>query len=514
MTLDDAIQMALKNNLELEIEKTNIEAAHNAIQAAKGAFDPYVRLQSAFENRNTPAASVLQGSSGKLNEKFFNNTAGLRQKVFSNGGSYTADFDAARQTSTNPFTSLNPLTSSRLSFGYMQPLLRNRKIDRERAELLIRNKQAGVSQIEFELRVVDVINRVEQAYWDLTGARQDVAVKTDAVKLAQEQLDRNKRMIDSGTLAPIELSASQSELDRRKDTRLASVGVVTELENQLKTLLVGDKGAEIWGQEIIPSETAMVSPPEWKELSLALAKALAQRPELKQLAERLAISTIEMEANREQTKAQVNLFGNYSFSGLAGSLRPGENPFSASNIPLYDRLNKLSALAGLPAFVPPSGGSLPDFLIGGYGSTLGNLFSGRYQTVQAGLSIDINLRNRASQAAVAQSAINERKLKLERARTEQAIAVQVRNALQSLETARERIVASESSANAAQEKLESELRLFQTGESTNFFVLTRQNEFLDSRRREVLARLDFNKAAARLESAIGQTLENRKIRIK
>ena len=389
------------------------------------------------------------------------------------------------------------------------------RLDLSEAEIGKFQSQLGqvLAHVE-KLRVVDVINRVEQAYWDLTGARQDVAVKTDAVKLAQEQLDRNKRMIDSGTLAPIELSASQSELDRRKDTRLASVGVVTELENQLKTLLAGDKGAEIWGQEIIPSETAMVSPPEWKELSLALAKALAQRPELKQLAERLAISAIEMEANREQTKAQVNLFGNYSFSGLAGSLRPGENPFSASNIPLYDRLNKLSALAGLPAFVPPSGGSLPDFLIGGYGSTLGNLFSGRYQTVQAGLSIDINLRNRASQAAVAQSAINERKLKLERARTEQAIAVQVRNALQSLETARERIVASESSANAAQEKLESELRLFQTGESTNFFVLTRQNEFLDSRRREVLARLDFNKAAARLESAIGQTLENRKIRIK
>ena len=244
-----------------------------------------------------------------------------------------------------------------------------------------------------------------------------------------------------------------------------------------------------------------------------MTKALAQRPELKQVAERLAISSIEKDLNREQTKAQVNLFGNYSLNGLAGSLRPGDNPFSASNIPLYDRLNRLSALAGLPAFVPPSGGSLPDFLVGGYGSTLGNLFSGRYQTVQVGVSMDMNLRNRTANAAVAQSAINERKLKLERTRTEQAIGAQVRNALQALETTRERIIAAGSSANAAREKLESEVRLFQTGESTNFFVLTRQNEFLDSRRREVLARLDFNKAAARLEQAIGETLKTRNFRI-
>jgi outer membrane protein TolC len=104
-------------------------------------------------------------------------------------------------------------------------------------------------------------------------------------------------------------------------------------------------------------------------------------------------------------------------------------------------------------------------------------------------------------------ALTERQLKLQQAQLEQGINLQVRNALQTLDTAKARITAAEASARAAQEKLESETRLFQAGESTNFLVLTRQNELSDSRRRAVLARLEFNRAVARLEQALGVTLD-------
>ncbi|MGB9606691.1 MAG: TolC family protein, partial [Bryobacteraceae bacterium] len=107
----------------------------------------------------------------------------------------------------------------------------------------------------------------------------------------------------------------------------------------------------------------------------------------------------------------------------------------------------------------------------------------------------------------AQARLAERRLALEQARLEQLIQMQVRNALQALETARQRIRAAEASARAAKDKLDSEGRLFQAGESTNFMVLTRQNEYADSRRREVVARLEANKAVSRLRQAMGLTLE-------
>ena len=159
-------------------------------------------------------------------------------------------------------------------------------------------------------------------------------------------------------------------------------------------------------------------------------------------------------------------------------------------------------------------GSLPASLIGGYGSTLSSLFGGGYQSVQAGLSLDFNIRNRTADAQLAQTAIAERRLKLERSRAEQGIEAQIRNSIQAIQTARQRINSAQAGEAAAKEKLESETRLFQSGESTNFFVLTRQNEYLDARRRLVIAQLDLNKAVARLEQALGNTLKTHNVTLK
>ena len=514
LSLEEAFQMALQNNLELEVEKSNVDSARIATKAAKGVFDSYFKYTPLFEDRNTPTSSSLQGNTGKVNDKSFNNNFEFRKKTQFYGGNFVAGFDNSRQTSTNPFTSLSPLSSTRLGINYIQPLLQGRRIDKDRAELIIRNKQVGISEIDFELRAIDVVARVEQAYWDLVAGRQDLEVKVEAVKLTEEQVERNRRMIDAGTLAPIELSASQAELERRRDASLTALGVVTELENQLKPLLASDRNSEIWAQELIPTDVGTTAALDVKDLEPGLKRALSQRPELKQVEERLQVNEVDGRLAQDQLKARVNFVGSYSLSGLAGTLRAGENPFTSSNIPLYERLNRLSSIAGLSPFVPPAQGSLPDFLVGGYGSALGNVFAGRYPTTQAGLQIDFSGHNYQGKAAVEQTVVAERRLKILRAQLEQSISAQVRNALQAIATTEQRIVAAQAGAKAAKDRLESEVRLFQTGESTNFFVLTRQNDFLDARRRELLSKLDFNKASARLVQALGETLKSRNIRVR
>ena len=177
------------------------------------------------------------------------------------------------------------------------------------------------------------------------------------------------------------------------------------------------------------------------------------------------------------------------------------------------RLNELSVRAGLAPLPSQTFGALPGLLVGGYGTALSNLFGGNYQTVQAGLTLDWTPRNRTAEASLAQAAIAERRLRAEQSRLEQTIEAQVRNSLQALETARQRIAAAEASAKAAKDKLDSEVRLFQAGESTNFLVLTRQNEYADSRRRALVARLDANKAVSRLRQALGTTLAEHGIRL-
>jgi len=512
--LREAIEMALKGNLEIEIERSNISASAQAIKAAQGAFDPIFRWLPGIDSRNTPVASVLQGAGGKLAENLMAQNFSLAQKLPSTGAGLQAGFDNSRVSTSNAFASLNPVMSSRLVFAITQPLWRNRVIDRERAELKIRRTQFNLSESDFEVKVIDVVWRVEQAYWDLVGARQDVEVKADGVKWAREQLARNRRMIDSGTLAAVELAASEAELQRRMDAWYASIGLVTEIENLLKTLLAPDRQSPIWGEEIVPGDERTVDAPAVVDLSQAVTQAIKHRAELRGLALRRDVNDIQKRLSADQTRPQVNLSASYSNAGIGGTISATENPFSASQALTGQRLNQLSALAGLTPLPTAGFGSLPDILIGGYGTALSNVFSGRYQSVQVGLQFDLNLRNRTAEATLAQSAIAERRLKLEQARAEQLIEAQVRNAVQAIETAKQRIAAAGAAERAAQEKLDSEIRLFQTGESTNFLVLTRQNEYLDSRRRAVVANLDLNKAVSRLEQALGSTLRSHNISLK
>jgi len=514
LTLKEATEIALRNNLEIEIERTNIDTQRQLLKAAKGAFDPIFRYNPFYEKRNTPAASTLQAATGKLTEDFVNNNFSFLGRTPWRGMSFNGAFDNTRTNTNNPFVTLNPNVDSRLTFGATLPLLRNREIDFDRAQLRIRAKQIGVTELDLELRAIDVIGRVEQAYWDLSAARQAVQVAADGVNLSDEQLGRTTRQIDAGTLAPVELSASQSELERRKDTYYANLDALNTIENGLKMLLSPNRDSEIWKDELIPTDKTPMIATELEPLADAVKTAIAKRPELKQVAQRREVNDVQTQFNKDQLKPQINLIGNYTNAGLAGAIGTADNPFSSSNGPLYERLNRLSATAGLPPLQPPSFGSLPGFLVGGYGQALQSLFGGRFPSVQVGVQFDLNLRNQTAQANLAQTVIADKRLNLEKTRAEQIIDMQVRNALQSLQASRQRITAATAAVTASQEKLDSESRLFQTGESTNFLVLTRQNELLESRRRAVVAQLEFNKAAARLEQAKGETLETYKISVR
>lgn len=156
---------------------------------------------------------------------------------------------------------------------------------------------------------------------------------------------------------------------------------------------------------------------------------------------------------------------------------------------------------------------LPGTLEGSYGSALGNLFGGSFRTWQVGLNIDVNLRNRRAEAEVSKTSLAADGIRLRKAQVAQNIEADVRNALQQVEVARSRVRAAEASVQAAQERLASETRLFENGESTDFLVLTRQNELADSRLREVVSRLDLNRALAQVDLAVGMTLESFQIRV-
>ncbi|HYP15133.1 MAG TPA: TolC family protein, partial [Bryobacteraceae bacterium] len=133
LSLKEALELALENNLDIEIERTTRDTAEQSVRAARGAFDPVLRWQPLFNLQNTPTGSVLQGASGKLTDRGVANNIDLRKKFQTYGTEASLSFQNARTTTNNPFTSFSPLISSQLALNFTQPLLRGLRLDPQRA---------------------------------------------------------------------------------------------------------------------------------------------------------------------------------------------------------------------------------------------------------------------------------------------------------------------------------------------------------------------------------------------
>ena len=188
------------------------------------------------------------------------------------------------------------------------------------------------------------MTRVEEAYWDLAAARDSAGVNREAADLARTQLDQNRRMIKAGSLAAIELSASEAELERRLDNWYASIDVITTAENNIKTLIAPRRDDPIWNQELVPEAAEIEMPSAAPDLSSAVTIALKNRPELQAIGQQQDINGIEERENTDQAKPALNLVAAYTNAGLAGTARNTPDPFTAAIEPYAVRANELSTL--------------------------------------------------------------------------------------------------------------------------------------------------------------------------
>lgn len=514
LTLADAIRMALENNRDIEIERINVQQSGSDLLSARGIFDPSISFSQFFNRQSSPITSALMGGGGQgavttknISSEF------LVRGLLNTGGSYEFSAGAGRFDTSNIFTTLNPQTSSALTFTFRQPLLRNRETDEGRRRILVAQKRLDISDSQFRQRVIEIITQVERAYWDLVFARENVGIATESVMLARTQLERSRRLVESGANAPVDLVQIEAQLQKRNEDVLVALEQVTRAENGLKLLVLPDRSAPQWHQAIAPVDKPQV---QLLELSLEplIMNALSNRPELKQLELQLELTGEDKRYFRNQTRPQFDFVATYQFSGLAGSRVNQINPFTASNNRLLARVNELSALLNLPTLPAPPANNVPDFLTGGIGQSLANLFQNRFNSFRAGIVLQLPLRNRTAEGQLQRAQLEERKAGAQRQRIEAAVEAEVRNALQSALTAQERIAATKAAMAAAEKQLESEQRRYEAGMSTNFLVLTRQQEFSEARGRGLRALTDYNKALAELQRATGSTLTRYNVEVR
>lgn len=516
LSLREAITLALENNNDIDASRIDVEMAEFDLKGARGVYDPLVSSENYFERRVTPVSSIIGGgTNGSVIQK--DATGSLRFGGFTPfaGGSYQLDFSSTRLTTNNQFISINPQFPTALTFTYAQPLLRGLRIDDNRRRIEIAKKNLSLTDAQFRQRVIEVISRVEQSYWDLVFALRNLQVQIDAVKQARTQVESNRRQVEQGILAPIDVVAAENQVTTFEENVYTAQEAVTRAENNLKSMVLPDRNAPLWKRALLPVTPVSMEAPR-VPLEQAVSSALANRPEIAELKTTAEINQVNTRYFRDQTKPQLDLVGTYNVVGLSGNIAStGPNPLTAGNQVLQARVNELSALAGLPLLPPPAPvDSISPDLIGGFGQSISNLLGQNYPTYRAGVRLSLPLRNRTAEANLGRSLAEGRRVENQRAQFEQLIEAEVRNATQAVRSAEARLAAAAATRSSAEQQYASEQRKFQAGRSTVFLVLERQTSLISARGRELQAQTDLNKAIADFQRATGNTLQANSVTVR
>jgi HAE1 family hydrophobic/amphiphilic exporter-1 len=511
LTLNEAIRRALENNNDIEIARADVRLAEQTLNALNGVFDPVFSYSPQVSSAIRPVTNIFGGANntGTVSTTDFNNDASVTKQFGKGGGNFTYFFNNTRETTDATNVRVNPVFSSAQGLQFTQPLWRDRSIDRNRQQIRIQRKRLEQTDADFRLRTIAVISQVQRAYWDLVFAMRNEQNQVANVKLAQENFRRTEASVAAGASAPLQRAEIETELSTRQSALLVANQQVTFAENTLKSLLLKDPLSPDWSKALVP-----VDQPSFEEsplnLETALKEARDNRPEMRRLRLEGEVNDINVQFYRNQTKPRIDLVGTVQTNGLAGTPQGDTtfpDPADKSEKP-KTITHPIRACTGSEA---PGEACVPANFVGGYGQTLGNIFRGDTRQIVVGVTIQLPWKNTTAKANLAYAQIQRDQLAATTRSQEQAIEVEVRNAVQAVETARRRVLFAREALRSAEEQLAGERRLYQVGRSTTFLLFQRENALVNAQNQELQAQTDYNKALADLQRATSTTLRSNNV---
>lgn len=475
LNLQDCIQLALENNLDLQIERYNVRVANYNLSGAYSAFDPtfgssWQSSESIREGSFNQDLGVQNADSEFESDRFSAGVSGMVPLglTYDITGNLSHDQNIFGGNAFSP-GGQNEQYSGDLGVNLSQPLLRNFWIDSPRATIRINKRRVRQSGLGLRLAIMNTVASVERAYYDLIAAEENVRVQETALQLAEKLLAENRRRVEVGAMAKLDESEAKSQVQSRIADLLDSRNALEMQENVLKGLITDD--FKSWyNVQIHPAENLVVIPQEL-ELQESWDKALQLRPDLLQLKIDMEIEKINTSLAFNQLFPELNIIGGYGRFGIDGA-------------------------SGPPGQI---GGFFDDIRDGNnprhyYGAVL-NFPLG-----------NINARNRyrASLAVQKQSALQVK-------RFEQQIIVEVDNLVRLAQTSLERVQARRAARVFAEEALRAEEKKFAEGISTPFVILDLQNQLTAARFQEVRSLADYNKTLADLSLSEGVILNRNQI---
>jgi len=540
LSLEDAISLALENNMDIAVQRYTpwLDEA-NLLRSLSGVngrlvFDPVLNATGLIEqstqpinnpflsgidvalptSTTVPVAPPLVSHNGQGN---FNYTQG-----FWPGTQLQVTFNSDRSSINFPGNLFNPFIESTLTVQVTQPLLNGfGKVANNRYIIEARNT-VKVGESQFAQQVINTVAQVSDDYWELVYARDNVKVEEASVGVDQQLYENNKKQLEIGTMAPLDVITAQSQLASDQQALVQAQNTQLQDETTLLVAITKDPLAISRANiEIVP--TTLIRTPDVVEnipLENAVQEAWQKRPELQQSSLNLKNAQVEIQATKNGLLPTVNLFGLYQQIGIAGaSTSTTSTPVGFASVATEPILfaNGTPVTVGNPA-VPIFVGSQVVNSVqtqhnGGLVDSWDNMIHNNYPTYEAGVNVTLPIRNRAAQAASTQAILSQRQQEVQYRQTQNTIVLNVRQSMIALVEGRAAVAAAQQSETLAQQTLDDEQKKYQLGSSTSYNVVLRTRDLTAAQGTLLRDRINLIEAEVNFNQSMGRTLDVNNISI-
>ena len=472
LTVDEAVRLALEQNLSLRVQRINPEIQQSNVDQAFTAWTPSLTGYLNYNNTDTPPDSFLSGSEETLKTDQLDGQAGVQQ-LTPWGATWFAGWEARRGTSNSFYNTFNPTLRSNLSLQYVQPLLRNRTIDASRQQLIVSRRNRDISDIDLRGTVVATVRSVKNAYWNLKAAIANLEVQRQSLELANQTLKDNRTRVEVGTMAPIDIVEAESEVARNEENVIVAEAAIRQAEDQLRALVFDPAATDFWSLVLDP-----IDPPKTEQqpidVEAAVRSALDKRTDLQSAKASLANVESSLKYYRNQTLPQVNAEIDYGTTAVGGVQNIRE-----------------------PGFPP---GPILDTVTRSFWSVQNDIFSSAYPTWTLAVNVTYPLGRTSAHTSYNRSQLELNQGKLQILNLELQVGTQVRDIGRQVNTNAQRVRATGAARALAERRLEAEQKKFGVGTSTSFLVFQAQRDLSTARVNELSALLDYNKSLVDFEA--------------
>ena len=460
LTLADCVGLALENNLDLRIEKIARAATKTEVDAARGGYDPALAMSAKRTHEETLGSADAESArlEGESNVDSYEVSVGGATGL----GGLSYDVGARTGDSSGTSGTGNPFDTSSGSAGITltQPLLKGFKTDGTRYQVAIARRQSAEADVQLDAKIQDLLAQVETAWYALLQAHESTLVQEDAVRLATQLYEDNRRKVQIGAMSILDEKQAESQAAAARADMSSAKRTYAEAQNRLKTLLFADHRAT---RDLeIAAIGELSSGPVDVDSAASGERALETRPDLRQARMALERQGLTVQYQKNQTLPSLDLVGG---AGVAASGEESQG----------DAIDRMGS-ADEP-----------------------------YWT--AGVTLSMPRGNRTAKARHAQSLANEEKMKLELRQLEETALVEVDDAAAAVATGLERVNATKEARKYAEQALAAEQRKLENGKSTSFVVLQLQRDLTNARNAAIQALMDYDQQCAALALAEGAMLE-------